>query len=65
VLTGANSDGSNGLKKIRQLGGLAIVQDPKTADTPFMPQSALDIAGADHVLSLTGIGQLLVALARG
>ena len=65
VLTGANSDGSNGLKKIRQLGGLAIVQDPKTADTPFMPQSALDIAGADHVLSITAISQLLIALAGG
>ncbi len=31
VLTGANSDGALGLKKIKEAGGFAIVQDPKTA----------------------------------
>ncbi|MCP5007377.1 MAG: hypothetical protein GY941_26080, partial [Planctomycetes bacterium] len=28
ILTGANSDGSQGLKTIKEYGGLAIVQDP-------------------------------------
>jgi two-component system chemotaxis response regulator CheB len=32
ILTGANNDGSKGLKRIKELGGLAVVQDPETAE---------------------------------
>ncbi len=64
VLTGANSDGAKGLRKIRTKGGLAIVQTPDTAEAQIMPSSALKIAGADHVLPLTGIGPFLRKLGR-
>ncbi|MCP4162873.1 MAG: chemotaxis protein CheB [Deltaproteobacteria bacterium] len=64
VLTGANSDGSKGLKKIRKKGGLAIVQKPDTAEAQAMPSSAIEIAGADHILPLTGIGPFLKELGR-
>ncbi|NQY93049.1 MAG: chemotaxis protein CheB [Campylobacteraceae bacterium] len=60
ILTGANNDGSLGLKKIREYGGLAIVEDPHTAQVNIMPQSALDIAGADFILSLGEIKKYLV-----
>src|SRR5204862_4202623 len=36
VLTGANADGSRGLRRIFDRGGLALVQDPKTAESPTM-----------------------------
>jgi len=60
ILTGANNDGSLGLKKIRDYGGLAIVENPKTAQVNIMPQNALDIAGADFVLTLDEIKKYLV-----
>ncbi|MFA6290841.1 MAG: chemotaxis protein CheB [Victivallales bacterium] len=60
VLTGANSDGSAGLRKIKDSGGLAVVQEPRTAEVPAMPQSAIDAVGKPvHVLSLEGIAELL------
>lgn len=41
VLTGANADGGNGLKKIRESGRLAVVQNPKTADSETMRRAPL------------------------
>lgn len=65
VLTGANGDGARGLKAIKDRGGLAIVQDPKTAEAPFMPRAALDAAPADHVVHLERIAPLLAQLCKG
>lgn len=62
VLTGANSDGAAGLARVRQSGGLAIVQDPREAEMDTMPQAALEIAGADHCLDLRAMADLLNAL---
>lgn len=59
VLTGANSDGTEGLRKIKMFGGLTIVQDPKTASASFMPSSAMEVK-PDHVLSLEEIAQFLL-----
>jgi two-component system chemotaxis response regulator CheB len=63
VLTGALDDGTAGLKAVRTMGGLAIVQDPLDATNPSMPQSALRAVGADHVAPLTAIAPLLARLA--
>jgi two-component system chemotaxis response regulator CheB len=62
VLTGANADGAQGLKMIKQNCGIAIVQDPRTAEVPFMPAAALRAIRADHVVPLERIGALLLAL---
>ncbi len=62
ILTGASSDGSLGLKRIRQKNGLALIQDPKSAEVNVMPLSALDISGADHVQALEEIGPFLVKI---
>lgn len=62
VLTGANHDGSRGLARIRQRGGLALVQDPAEAEAPQMPNAALAATAVDHVASLAGIAALLVDL---
>ena len=59
VLTGANDDGAQGLKTIRNRRGLAIIQQPQDAEAPAMPEAALHIAGADHVVALGDIAPLL------
>jgi two-component system, chemotaxis family, protein-glutamate methylesterase/glutaminase len=62
VLTGANSDGARGLKAVKARGGLAIVQDPKSAQAIAMPRAALQATTVDHVLDLKQIAPLLMQL---
>lgn len=59
VMTGANWDGSAGLKIIKENGGLAICENPLTAAVPRMPESAIDLANPDLVLGLDDIGPYL------
>jgi two-component system chemotaxis response regulator CheB len=59
ILTGANEDGAAGLRRVRERGGIAVVQDPADAEAPEMPAAALMLAGADHVLPLEQIPSLL------
>lgn len=42
LLSGANSDGSDGLAAIAENGGRIIAQDPKSAELDTMPQAAID-----------------------
>lgn len=63
VLSGALSDGTAGLLAIRTAGGLAVVQDPRTARVAAMPQSATRIAGADYIVPAADLAGLLVNLA--
>lgn len=42
VLSGANSDGTNGAKLIKDFGGYIIAQDPLTAESKMMPQSVIE-----------------------
>jgi len=62
ILTGANSDGSLGLKKIKEYGGLTIVQDPNTAKVGKMPRSAMEESHVDYVLALQQIAKTLEKL---
>lgn len=62
VLTGASADGARGAARIQQRGGIVLVQDPKTAESPLMPQSALAATGTDRVLPLPEIAPFLVRL---
>lgn len=62
VLTGLSSDGSKGIKRIKESGGLAIVQDPETAESPYMPASAIAAIKPDYVLSLDDIIALLIKI---
>jgi two-component system, chemotaxis family, protein-glutamate methylesterase/glutaminase len=62
VLTGANADGANGLAKIAEHGGLAIVQEPATAESSTMPRAALDAVPSARVLPIPAIANLLAAL---
>ncbi len=64
VLTGSNNDGTKGIKRIKECGGLAIIQDPKTAESSTMPASAIAAIQPDYILSLEKIVQLLVKLTQ-
>ena len=55
LLSGANSDGTEGLKTLQNHGGIVIVQNPKTAMMPFMPQSAISSLTPNYVLEITEI----------
>ena len=59
ILTGANNDGAEGLRLIKEKGGLAIVQDPRSAESSFMPGAALQAVQPDFVLGLAEIGRWL------
>lgn len=63
ILTGANEDGSAGLRQVAARGGLAIVQDPRTAESPIMPRAALRAVPAAVTLPLERIAPYLVSLA--
>lgn len=64
ILTGASKDGALGLRRIKENGGLAIVQDPATAQFPVMPSAALAETEVDHVLTVAEIGRLLAQVRR-
>lgn len=63
VLTGANADGSEGLRRIVQRGGRAIVQDPAEAASGIMPAAAVSAVPEAEVLPIERIGPRLVELA--
>ena len=64
ILTGANADGSQGLRRIQERGGGTIVQDPSTAEVPIMPRSALASSEVDWVVPLEEIGPLLANIGK-
>lgn len=63
VLTGANEDGARGLARIMDLGGRGIVEDPKTAEMPVMPEAAKRAAPDAEVLPLQDIAPRLLLMA--
>lgn len=65
LLTGANRDGADGLCRIRDAGGLTIVQSPETAEVSVMPRAALDLCEHDEVLPLEKISSLVSGLFDG
>ena len=64
ILSGTGTDGSLGLKAVKEKGGLVIVQDPEEAAFDGMPRSAIMSGGADLVLTVAKIPQALVRYSR-
>ncbi len=59
LLSGANADGAEGLKILRQRGGITAVQDPATAEIDFMPRQALAIHAAEYVIQADQIARYI------
>jgi two-component system chemotaxis response regulator CheB len=56
ILTGANDDGARGLARIKEVGGVALIQDPSSAMKRAMPEAAIAATPADAILPLEEIG---------
>jgi two-component system chemotaxis response regulator CheB len=62
LLTGANEDGAKGIARIKDAGGMTVVQSLETAFVRTMPEAALRATEVDHVLPIGDIGPFLARL---
>ena len=60
VLTGYDGDGSEGVQKIKAMGGKVIAQDQETSVVFGMPQSAIETGCVDLVLPLNQIADTII-----
>jgi two-component system chemotaxis response regulator CheB len=59
ILSGSLDDGSDGLRLIKQAGGIAIVQDPDQAEFGEMPENAMLATSVDYRVRVEEIASLL------
>jgi two-component system chemotaxis response regulator CheB len=64
ILSGASADGAKGISAVKKAGGLTVAQDPKSADSPVMPQAAIATGMVDEVLCAEEIGSFLENLGK-
>jgi two-component system chemotaxis response regulator CheB len=62
ILTGFLDDGASGLAAIQRAGGVTIIQDPRDAAVPSMPQSALRLQNPDFCVPLDNMPELVQQL---
>lgn len=62
ILSGTGSDGSRGIKTIKEAGGTIFVQDPVTAQFDGMPNSAIATHLTDYILSPESMAEELSKL---
>lgn len=62
LLSGANADGTQGLKAIKEANGIVVIQKPETAEMAFMPQHAIENLQPDYVLSIQEIRDFIIQL---
>jgi two-component system chemotaxis response regulator CheB len=65
VLTGANADGSQGLRRISDRGGMALVQDPATAESALMPNAAVKAVPRARIMTLPDMVKFVAQLPAG
>lgn len=64
LMTGASKDGAAGLKRIKEKKGLTIAQDPDSAESPFMPRSAIELSYPDYIVHLSKLPDILIGLMK-
>ena len=62
LLTGANADGAQGLRLIKEAGGVTIVQNPGTAEVSAMPAAAISLFNVDYVADLEDMYPTIIKL---
>jgi len=63
LLSGGNADGVEGLAYVKDRGGVVVVQDPVTAQVPYMPQHAITQVAVDFVVQAEDLPAFLKGLA--
>jgi len=63
LISGANSDGAEGMMSIHKSGGTTIVQDPEEAEITAMPEAAIDSFKPDYVYNADKISKFIGNLA--
>jgi two-component system, chemotaxis family, CheB/CheR fusion protein len=61
VLSGTGANGSMGLKRVKEQGGVSVVQDPSEAEYPEMPRNSIATGLVDYVLPVAEMPARLVA----
>ena len=64
MLSGTGSHGTPGLKEIKLAGGMAMVQQPESADFDQMPRSAIATGLVDYVLPPEQMPEALLKYVR-
>lgn len=64
LLTGASADGAGGAAALKQCGGVVLVQDPTTAESPVLPLAVLARTPVDAILALPDLANKLDELTR-
>jgi len=64
ILSGMGSDGSSGLKAIKEMNGVVLVQEPTHAKFDGMPRSAINAVHADIVAPANELPKKLIALLK-
>jgi two-component system, chemotaxis family, CheB/CheR fusion protein len=64
VMSGNGTDGTLGLRAVKESGGMAMVQDPETAEYDGMPRSAISTGLADYVVAPASMPEQLMAYTR-
>jgi two-component system, chemotaxis family, protein-glutamate methylesterase/glutaminase len=62
ILSGANHDGAYGLKKVKENGGLTIVQDPKDCQVSTMTEASISLTPVDHIFNTDKLSEYLSKL---
>jgi two-component system, chemotaxis family, CheB/CheR fusion protein len=62
IFSGTGTDGTIGLRRIKEKGGIAIAQDPLEAEYDGMPRSVINAGLVDFVLPVVEIPTKLIAL---
>lgn len=62
LLSGANSDGMDGMAYVKKLGGLGIVLDPKECEFNTMTEAAIKKVEVDYVVNMEEIIGLLLSV---
>jgi len=64
VLTGMGRDGADGMARIKEAGGMTVVQEPSSAVIPSMPLAIINKGLADVVVPLERIAETVTEMLR-
>lgn len=65
LLTGMGKDGAQGMRRIKEMGGVTLAQDEQSCAVFGMPKAAISLAAVDEVLPLSKIPAAIARIFAG